>query len=191
MAFLIIFGVGILLTAFTFILGDLFDFGGGDADAGAEVGEGGASPFSSRILFVFLTAFGGFGYIGQAMDWNVGAAVLLALAGGLAVAAGTFFAVVLPMSRQQGSTHVAETDYLELEGQVTAEIPEGGLGRVSLIAPGSGARVSPAARSANGERIPFGTAVKVVGVGTGAVTVVSLNVTTTIPSAEWPERSNQ
>lgn len=191
MAFLIIFGVGIFLTVLTFVVGELFDFGGGDVDTGGEVGEGGASPFSSRILFVFLTAFGGFGYIGQAMDWNVGASVLLALAGGLAVAAGTFFVVVLPMSKQQGSVHVKESDFLNLEAQVTAEIPEGGLGRIALIAPEGGARVSPAARSANGERIPFGTAVKVVGVGTGVVTVVSLNVSTTIPSAEWPERSNQ
>ncbi|MEX1103414.1 MAG: hypothetical protein WED87_04145 [Dehalococcoidia bacterium] len=191
MAFLIIFGVGIFLTVITFVVGELFDLGSGDVDTGGEVGEGTASPFSSRILFVFMTAFGGFGFIGQALDWNIGASVLLALAGGLAVSAGTFFLVVLPMARQQGSVHVNESDFVGLEGQVTAEIPEGGLGRVTFVAPASGARVSPAARSANGERIPFGMAVKVVGTGTGAVTVVSLNVSTSIPAAEWPERSNQ
>ena len=39
MAFLIIFGIGLLLTIVTFVLGELFDFGGGDADAGGDVGE--------------------------------------------------------------------------------------------------------------------------------------------------------
>jgi hypothetical protein len=124
------------------------------------------------------------------MDWNVGASVLLALAGGLAVAAARSSPCATHV-KATGLRHVNETDFLNLEAQVTAEIPEGGLGRISLIAPASGARVSPAARSANGERIPFGTAVRVVGVGAGAVTVVSLNVSTSIPSAEWPERSNQ
>ena len=191
MAFLIIFGVGLLLTLVTFAVGELFDMGGGDADSGAEMGEGTPSPFSSRILFIFLTAFGGFGYIGQSMDWGVGGSVLLAFVGGLAVSAGTFFLVVMPMARQQGSVHVTEGDFLDKEAQVTSEIPEGGLGRVTLIASSSGARVSPAAKSANGERITFGTSVKVVGVGTGVVTVVPLNAGTGIPNADWPERSTQ
>lgn len=188
MAFLIIFGVGLVLAILTFVIGELFDFGD-SGDAGSEVGEQGASPFSSRILFVFLTAFGGFGYIGQSLDWSMPAAVTLALLGGVAVAAGTFFLIVLPMSRQQGSVHVTDDDYLGHEGQVTAEIPERGLGRVTLVVSSSGARMSPAARSANGERIPFGTSVKVVGVGPGAVTVVPSSVGTSIPNAEWPERS--
>lgn len=191
MAFLIIFGIGLLLTVVTFAVGELFDFGGGDADAGADIGDGTPSPFSSRILFIFLTAFGGFGFIGESMDWPVGGSVLLAMVGGVVVSAGTFFLVVAPMARQQGSVHVTEGDFLEKEAQVTAEIPEGGLGRVTLVASSSGARMSPAARSANGQRIPFGTSVKVVGVGTGVVTVVPLSVGTSIPAAEWPERSNQ
>lgn len=190
MAFLIIFGVGLLLTVVTFVVGELFDFGGGDADAGGDLGDT-PSPFSSRILFIFLTAFGGFGFIAQSMDWNAAASVLSALVGGLVVAAGTFFLVVMPMARQQGSVHVSESDFLDREAQVTAEIPEDGLGRVTLIAPSSGARVSPPARSANGQRIPFGTSVKVVGVGTGVVTVAPLSVGTSIPNAEWPERNNQ
>ncbi len=191
MAFLIIFGLGLLLTVVTFAVGELFDFGGGDADSGSEMGDGTPSPFSSRILFVFLTAFGGFGFIGESMDWPIGGSVLLAMAGGLAVSAGTFFLVVAPMARQQGSVHVTEGDYLDKEGQVTAEIPENGLGRVTLVAASSGARMSPAAKSANGQRIPFGTSVRVVGVGTGVVTVVPMNVGTSIPNVEWPERSNQ
>ena len=161
----------------TFVVGELFDFGGdlfglGDgveADLGAD-----ASPFSSRILFVFATAFGGFGYIGAAMGWPVWGASALGILGGVATAAGTCFMIVLPMSRQQGSTDVRESDFQGLSGQVTSEIPEGGLGRVTVIAPASKARVALAARSADGERIPFGATVRIEVPGPGPAIVVPL-----------------
>ncbi|HEX6032286.1 MAG TPA: hypothetical protein VFY90_12715 [Tepidiformaceae bacterium] len=191
MAFLIIFFVGLLLTVLVFAVGEIFDLGDADADTGGEVGHGGPSPFSSRILFVFLTAFGGFGFLGDSAGWSVWLSITMALLGGAAVAGGTFFLVVMPMSRQQGSVHVTEDDYLDREGQVTSEIPEGGLGRVTFVVPASGARVSPAARSANGERIPNGTSVRIISVGTGIVTVVPIVTTTRIPTAEWPGRSTQ
>jgi hypothetical protein len=190
-AFLTIFGVGLGLLIVTFIVGelfeiggdlfhDLFDFGGeAHVDLGAD-----ASPFSSRILFVFATAFGGFGYIGAAMGWPIWAASALAVAGGLAVAAGTFFVIVLPMSRQQGSTDVHETDFEGLSGQVTSEIPAGGLGRVTVIAPTSKARVALAARSADGERIPFGATVRIEVPGPGPAIVVAVAPPPGAPSPE-------
>ena len=172
-AFLVIFGVGLLLALVTFLIGELFDFGSdGGADSGGELGETSPSPFSSRILFVFATAFGGFGFIGTAMDWPAWASLGLAAAGGLAVAVGTFFLIVMPMARQQGSTDVHDEDFAGLTGRVTSEIPENGLGRVTVIAPTSKARVALAARSADGRRIPFGTTVLVEHSGPGTATVV-------------------
>jgi membrane-bound ClpP family serine protease len=191
MTFLIIFFVGLLLTVLVFAVGELFDLGDADADTGGEAGHGGPSPLSSRILFVFLTAFGGFGFLGDAAGWSVWLSITVGLLGGVAVAGGTFFLVVLPMSRQQGSVHVSEDDYLDREGQVTSEIPEEGVGRVTLVAPTSGARVSTASRSASGERIGNGTSVRIISVGTGVVTVVPIVTTTKIPTAEWPGRSSQ
>jgi len=162
-----------VLTAITFVIGELFDLGDASADTGGEVGHGGgASPLSSRIVFVFVTAFGGFGYIASVMDWALWAQALAAIVGGLGVSAGTFFLIVVPMARQQSTVTVRESDFIDLTGEVTAEIPENGLGRVTVIAPSSGARVSHAARSANGMRIPFGTEVKVIHAGQGTVTVV-------------------
>ena len=38
------------------------------------------------------------------------AAVLIALAGAIAVSAGTFFLIVAPLARQQGSTHVSQRE---------------------------------------------------------------------------------
>lgn len=184
-AFLTIFGISLLLLIVTFVVGELFDFGGdlfglgdgADVDLGAD-----ASPFSSRILFVFATAFGGFGYIGAAMGWPVWAASALGVAGGVATAAGTFFMIVLPMSRQQGSTDVREADFEGLNGQVTSEIPEGGLGRVTVIAPTSKARVALAARSADGERIPFGATVRIEVPGPGPAIVVPVAPPSAAPS---------
>ncbi len=183
MAYLIIFGFGLLFTMVTFVLGELFDMGGGDADAGGGLdADGSPSPFSSRILFVFMTAFGGFGYLATTADWPVWGDVGAAVVGGLFVAGGTYFLIVLPMSRQQGSVKVSFEDFLNLEGEITSEIPEGGVGRVTLIAPSSGARVSQAARSLNGERMSNGTVVRVVHVGAGGVTVNSIAVSGSAPA---------
>ena len=170
-AFLVIFGIGLVLLLVAFIVGELFDFGDGGADAGSDLGDS-PSPFSSRVVFVFGTAFGGFGYIGTALDWPVWVAVVFAVIGAVIVAGGTFFLVVLPMARQQGSTDVHFTDFEGLDGQVTSEIPEGGLGRVTVIAPTSKARVGLAARSATGDRIPFGATVRIQHSGQGTATVV-------------------
>ncbi len=180
-AFLTIFGLSLGMLIVTFVLGELFDFGGDDASG--DFGDN-PSPFSSRILFVFATAFGGFGYIGGAMGWPIWAAAGLGIAGGLGVAAGTFFLIVLPMSRQQGSTDVHEADFEGLNGQVTSEIPEGGLGRVTVIAPASKARVALAARSADGERIPFGATVRIQTPGPGPAIVVPVSQPAHTPESQ-------
>jgi len=169
-AFLVIFGLGLALAVLAFVLGELFDLGD-SGDSGGAVGESTPSPLSSRVLFVFATAFGGFGFIGTALGMPVWGSSLMAIVGGLAVAGGTFFLIVLPMARQQGSTDVHREDLDGLYGNVTSEIPEGGLGRVTVIAPTSKARVALAARSHNGARIPFGTAVVVNSAGPGVAVV--------------------
>jgi len=170
-AFLVIFSLGLFLAFITFIVGELFDLGDGGADSGGPVGEGTPSPLSSRILFVFATAFGGFGFIGTVLEWPTWVAVLAAVVGGLLVAAGTFFLIVLPMAKQQGSTTVRASDFVNLTGQVTSEIPEGGLGRVTVIAPTSQARVGMPARAESGGRIAFGATVRVLSEGGGVLTV--------------------
>lgn len=170
-AFLVIFAIGLVMLIVAFVVGELFDFGGGAAaDTGGDLGDS-PSPFSSRVLFVFATAFGGFGYVGAALDWPLWAAILFAIVGGVAVAGGTFFLIVAPMARQQGSTDVHFADFDGMNGQVTSEIPENGLGRVTVIAPTSKARVALAARSANGERIPYGATVRIENSGQGTATV--------------------
>jgi hypothetical protein len=171
MVFLIIFGAGLALTIVAFLIGELFDLGDFGGDAGHEIGADTPSPLSSRIIFVFMTAFGGVGFIAQAAGWGVPLAVITGLAGGLAVAGGTFFLIVLPMSRQQGSVSLKLDDLIDLVGEVSDDIPAGGLGKVVLVPPGTGTRVSRAARAQNGAHIPPGTIVRVVHAGPGSLTV--------------------
>ena len=175
MVFLIIFGVGIALTVVTFVIGELFDLGDFGEHGAEHLGVDGASPFSSRVLFVFMTAFGGFGFIAQSADWPLAGSVLMALFGGLAVGAGTFFMIILPMARQQGTTSFKGSDLLELQGEVVDDIPAGGLGRVSFLPPGTGARVSRAARAQSGGHIAPGTAVRVVNIGPTSITVTPVD----------------
>lgn len=172
MVFLSIFGVGLLLTLVTFIIGEIFDLG--DLGDGADHLGAGPSPLSSRILFVFVTAFGGFGFIGQTADWPLWLSASAALVGAVAVAGGTFFLVVLPMARQQGSVRLSTQDLVNLEGEVTDDIPPGGFGRVALVPPGTGARITRSARSQHGDRLPPGTAVRVVHAGPGSLTVTPI-----------------
>ena len=146
MVFLIIFVIGLVLTLTVFLIGELFDLGD-YGDSGDAVGAETPSPLSSRILFVFITAFGGVGFIADALGWPLPLSILAGLVGGTAVAAGTFFLVVLPMARQQGSTSLKLDDLMDLEGEVTDDIPAGGIGKVVIVPPGTGARVAQATRS--------------------------------------------
>lgn len=171
MIFLIIFGVGLALALTTFVIGELFDLGDFGDHGSDPLGADGASPFSSRILFIFMTAFGGVGYIAQSSGLDLPFAITLGVAGGAAVAAGTFFLIVLPMARQQGTQKLALDDFVDLVGEVTDDIPAGGLGKVALVPPGTGTRVSRAARSQNGAHIPPGTIVRVIHAGPGSLTV--------------------
>ena len=193
-AFLVIFLVGLGLAVLTFVLGELFEFGGDvagelgevateiagvDADVDAGVDLGGAdintpSPFSSRVIFSGLTAFGGFGFIGSALDWPMAVTLLFAIGGFVGVSAGMFFGVVVPLSRQQGSIRELRREYLDVEASVTSEVPAEGVGLVTLESPSSGSLVTESASSSTGERIKQGTAVKIVRVTASTIVVAPL-----------------
>ena len=74
--FLAIAAVGFLFLMVSFVFGELFghgDFGGHDADLHGDAGDahGGVSIFSTRVLSVFVTAFGGFGAIGIQLGYRI------------------------------------------------------------------------------------------------------------------------
>lgn len=196
-AFLSIFLVGFILAVVSWLVGELFEIGGDLADSvgelaadipdmagdiGFDVGAGGVdlaaatdvyspSPVSSRVIFSGLTAFGGFGVIGSVLGWPLGAVIPFAVAGFLLASGGMFFGVVLPISRQQGSVRVVRGAYAGMEVQVGIAIPVEGVGQVTFEDPNSGALVTEAASSADGEQIPAGANVRIVRVTGGGVVV--------------------
>lgn len=168
--YFICFGVGLLFTILSALLGHLFgghdgpaDLGtGGHAEAGFEnTGMPGISPLSPTTIASFITAFGGFGMIFSKIDaikspWI---SAPLSVMCGLAAAAAIFllFAKVFSTTQSSSESHVAT-----LTGEsatVITPIPENGVGEIAYVQ--SGSRYSAPARSEKGGAISNGQTVKI------------------------------
>jgi membrane protein implicated in regulation of membrane protease activity len=154
--FLGIAAIGFLFLLISLIFGELFDLFGGDLDH--DLDHGGPSFFSSRILSVFITAFGGFGAIGS----NYGLAILPA--SGVGFLSGVFFATVIywfarALYGQQATTQVLSTDIVGRTARVVVSIPSNGVGQVRVQV---GEEVlDKIARSRNGAAIAENQIVKI------------------------------
>jgi membrane protein implicated in regulation of membrane protease activity len=123
--FLAIAAVGFLFLVIALIFGEIFDFFDHDAD----VDVGGPGIFSSRVVAVFITAFGGFGAIAT----RYGVDPLIASLVG--VASGFFFGgLILMFARflynQQATSEVRTTDLVGQSGRVIVAIPANGVGQI-------------------------------------------------------------
>lgn len=124
--FLTIAAIGFLFLLFALLFGDLghelhFDHGG--------LEQGGVSFFSTRIISVFITAFGGFG----AVATHYGLSTLAA--SGVGLVSGAFFASLIYgfasfLYGQQASTDVRGSDLVGQTARVVVAIPAGGVGQV-------------------------------------------------------------
>lgn len=177
-AFLIIGGIGFVMLVATWFVGEIFDIGHdvagwfgdhlGDINVDGhhvEIGHGGAggdvgpSPFSSRVIFSFMTAFGGGGAIASLYHLPMGISVLVAIGSGLAIGAATWGFANLLFQQQASSTLQSET-LVGRDGRVEISIPAGGSGQVAVAA--GGGTNTWVARSRAGQAVPAGTAVRVV-----------------------------
>jgi hypothetical protein len=161
--FLGIAAIGFLVLIISFAFGELFDhadlFGGHDVDLHGEVGgEAGVSFLSSRVLSVFVTAFGGFGAIGIHLGYGIGASTGMGVAGGL-IFGGLIYGFASFLYSQQASTNVLVSDLVGKTGEVIVGIPKGGVGQVRC-ALGQGV-VEKIARSQDGEEIALNALVKI------------------------------
>jgi len=162
------------------ILGDLFDHGdfGHDAD-----GHGaGPSLLSSRILSVFVTAFGSFGAIGIHLGYGVGVSTAMGFGGGV-VFAGVIYLFASFLYSQQASSHVQTSDLLGNTAQVSVAIPKGGVGQVRCVL--GDTVVEKVARAADNEGIPVNALVKISTI-VGGVVLVSRTEPSAIAGAEQP-----
>ena len=167
------FALGLLILVIGAFLGDIGDAVDFDLDADTDFDlDGDSSPsfFNIRVLSGGAAGFGGFGLIGQTAGWPLVASSLFAVLGGVLVAAGTYALIAFVFGKMQGSHHIHSVDFVNQSGQVTVAIPATGIGKVALIAPGSGERIVLSA-SSNSGRLPNGTTVTVVDVQGGNLVV--------------------
>lgn len=163
--FLAIGGVGLLFLLISFVVGDLFEAIGLDfgLDASHDFGV-----FDSRVVAVFLTAFGGFGAIGVALGYAAIGASLFGLFGGFAFGAIVFYFGKMLYS-QQSTSSVSAADLVGRTAQVVVGIKPDQIGQIACRI--GEERVEKLARTANGEEIKAGQTVRIESIGSDSVIV--------------------
>jgi hypothetical protein len=127
--FVAIAGIGFLFLLVSLLAGELFEHVdiGHDLDGAADGGAPGL--FSTRVLAVFVTAFGATGAIAS----YHGASALVASGAGLASGA-LFGGLILLFARflygQQASSEIRSGELLGRPARVVVAIPAGGVGQV-------------------------------------------------------------
>jgi membrane protein implicated in regulation of membrane protease activity len=166
MLFAIIGGVGFVFLLASLILGDIFEMFGGDADIGGDAVDFGL--FDSRVIAVFMTAFGGFGLIGAWSGFGAVSSSLIGLLGGV-IFGGVVSAFGRFLIGQQSSSSVTDQDLIGRTAQVTVTIKPGELGQISARV--GDERVEKLARSGGSEEIKPGTIVKISAIAGDSVIV--------------------
>ena len=166
MLFAIIGGVGFVFLLASLILGDIFEMFGADADIGGDGADFGL--FDSRVIAVFMTAFGGFGLIGAWSGLGAVTSSLTGLLGGV-IFGGVVSAFGRFLIGQQSSSSVTDSDLIGRTAQVTVTIKPGELGQISARI--GDERVEKLARTNGGEEIKPGSIVKISAIAGDSVIV--------------------
>ncbi len=164
--FAIIGGIGFVFLLVSLVVGDIFEAVGFDLDAGDSGLDFGF--LDSRVLAVFITAFGGFGAIGVQIGFGAIGSSLIGLLGGV-----IFGGIVSLFGRfligQQASSSVTDDDLIGKTAQVAVGIKQGQVGQISVRI--GDERVEKIARSKDGEEIKVGAIVRVAAVAGDSVIV--------------------
>ena len=160
--FLGIAALGFLFLLISFVFGELFghgSVGGHDATPHDVHGDShGVSVFSTRVVSVFITAFGGFGAIGIHLGYRIETSTAMGLLGGLIFGALIYlFASFL--YGQQASSDIRVSELIGRTAQVSVAIPQNGLGQIRCSFGES--VVEKIARTEDGAAIPVNTSVKI------------------------------
>ena len=168
----ICFGVGLVFTIVSALLGHLFggheaphtDVGtAGHAEAGfEETGMPGIAPFSPTTIASFVTALGGLGMIFSSIDAtkSIWISAPLSVGGGLLIAAGIFFLFESLFRTLQSSSESRVGKMLGQTATIITPIPANGVGEIAYVQ--AGTRYTAPAREEKGAPIAMGQSVKVV-----------------------------
>jgi membrane protein implicated in regulation of membrane protease activity len=150
--FVIIGGIGLLFLLISLLVGDFFEALGFDFDNnGQDFGL-----LDSRVISVFLLAFGGFGAIASLLDFKAFPSSLFGLLGGAVLG---FFVYLFgkTLYNQQSSSSVTAQDLIGRRAQVTVKILPDQLGQISCLI--GEERVEKLARSLESKELPVGSTV--------------------------------
>ena len=156
MVFLGIAAIGFIGLLVSLVAGDIFDSFG--FDTGLDGAANGHGLFDSRVISVFITAFGGFGAIGIQMGLGIVAGSFLGLGGGV-VFGGLVSIFARFLYKQQSSSSVATAQLVGRTAQVIVSIVPGSMGQVSCRI--GEERIEKLARSKNNREIRAGAIVRV------------------------------
>jgi membrane protein implicated in regulation of membrane protease activity len=156
--FLSIAAVGFLFLLISLIFGGIFEHFEGHFEHDGIGEHGGPGFFSTRVISVFITAFGGFGAIAT----HFGLSVLPA--SGVGFASGIFFGSIIYwfarfLFSQQATSEVRSTDVVGRTARVVVAIPAGGVGQVRVHL--GEELIDRIARSQDGAAIPDNSVVRI------------------------------
>lgn len=163
--FLVIAAIGFGFLLVSLIIGDLSDLLGFDVGGADASGHG---FIDSRVISVFVTAFGGFGAIGVWAGMNTVLSSLIGVAGGVILA----FVVSLFgrfLVSQQASSSVNAQQLIGRTAQVVVTIPAGGVGQVSCRI--GEERLERLARASDGGELKHGALVRIDDIGGDSIIV--------------------
>ncbi|CAN5714996.1 hypothetical protein BH24ACI5_BH24ACI5_07090 [soil metagenome] len=152
--FLAICAAGFLFLMVALLFGGLFDF----FEADHDFDSGGPGFFSTRVMAVFVTTFGGAGAVATYYGLPPIPAALVGLATGLVFGAA-IYALARMLYQQQASSDVLSSDLIGAVGRVVIAIPAGGVGQVRVRL--GEELMDKIARTRDGIAIPENTAVKI------------------------------
>jgi hypothetical protein len=139
------------------------------ADHGADAG-GGPSPYSLRVIAIFLTATGSIGAICRYYDFSYLLSACLGVVGGFIIGV-LGWQILCVFYKQQASSTVTDEDLLKANlAEVKTAIPASGVGQICVVVKGQRRYLS--ARSQGGTPIEEGAAVKIVGCPGGDAVLV-------------------
>ena len=152
--FLGIAGIGFVFLIVSLVFGEIFDFFDHDID----FDHGGPGILSSRVIAVFITAFGGFGAIAISNGLSTGAASGVGLGSGV-LFGGVIYMFLRFLYGQQATSEVLAGDLVGQIARVVVAIPANGVGQVRCRI--GEELVDKIARSRDGQAIAEHTSVKV------------------------------
>ena len=165
--FLIIGAIGFLFLLISLVVGDVFEAFGFDFDPDLD-GSGDFGLFDSRVIAIFLTAFGGGGTIAAALGYGTPASLGAGFLGGIVFGAIVFYFGKF-LHSQQASSAVRLEEMLGRSAEVIVSIKPGQVGQISCRV--GEERIEKLARARDGREIKAGALVRIDSIASDSVIV--------------------